>query len=1653
MKKLLLLFVALGMSLSATCSHILGGELFYEHISGDTYTVTLILYRDCSGVPLGNSVSVNACAANGSGASVSGTLNLVSSLNLPTDYFLNPCLEPPGGGACIEENIYQGTMNFPSGTEGWLIYYETCCRSGNVDNLISPSSKYAIYYVFLPDPSFAAVGTPNNSARFVTSPPPNICINDSIYYDHSAYDPDGDQVTYQFWEPKGSSPAHNGCPPLPNTGYQAPYNKNYPIPSANPAFSVDPNTGAMIGKANQVGWFVYSLRYEERRNGVPISYGVRDFVFKVVDNCVPIVPIADFEPQNVKQDSTVGYCGDMTVNFTNTSNNDAIMWIWDFGDTARTDDISYAENPTWQYDRPGKYEITLITAPGYPCADTTFYEYEVYPSVKASFTPPDTQCLANNYYTFTPDTFNIEDSVIWDFGPDANPRYAYEFTVDSVQFTTSGNQTVCLIMMNQTCADTVCKEVFVAPTITAFDTPKEPACILNQSFDFKALGSFTSSADIVWDFGPRASVQTSTIDSVKGVTYDTLGYHPYTLTVSELGCSYTFMDSILITDTVQASFTPPGPQCLNSNNYDFVNTGTYDTTATFAWSFENALPDSAFVENPTNIKFQSKGKHAVTLTIYQNGCTATYTDSVEVTDAPIGFIDSIPNTCLSNATFNFSAGGSFNPSAVIEWDFGFNASPPVANTKDVNNVSFNSTGTHTVKLTITDNGCTDVQTRQFVVTAPPTATFPPVANQCLSNGPFDFVNNGNYGPDATFLWDLDQNVSPDTVYTEDAMGVQWTQAGTYTVCLTIEENGCSDTHCETFTLTPAPLGSFDSLPTSCITVNSYNMNNTGTYGGTATFDWIFENANPASSTDEHPSNVVFNQTGYNTITLNITENSCTDTYVDSVFISPVPQPTFQVPAQQCLAVNSFDFSAGGTYLDSATFFWDFGPNANIATSTDTAPTGISFNQAGYHTISLSISEYGCTGVYIDSVYVSPTPAPSFTPGPVQCLNSNSFDFTAQGTYGPNASFLWSFGPNANPDSAFVKNPSNIVFSTAGKHPVRFTVIEDGCNISFTDTIEIAPAPVASPTIPAAQCETGNSFDYAGGGTYGAGASFTWDFGPSASIPNSTALNVNGVSYPSPGAYPGYFVVEEFGCTDTFHFETRVTEQPTAYFPPLPPQCVSGSSFDFTFGGTGDTTISYDWQFGNATPPFSSNRNVNNVTFYTTGWQVVTLTVTGLGCSHTYVDSVETTANPVAIVDSFPEQCVGNNSYNWTHSSVNGSNATFSWDFGPDATPSTSTAEFPTGISFGTADTHTVTLTVEENGCTSTATTQVVITPEPISSFTNLDPQCIDGNSFNFTFDGLEGNNTSFTWNFGPNASPSTSNDKNPTNVAFSDTGTFNVSLTVTDNNCSDTYTGQVRIIDLPKVNFGYQQAGCVPFTANFTNLSEAYGPMTYFWEFGDGGTSTAANPSYVYTTPGLYSVRLSVTTSEGCVGIYDTLIGDIISAETNPISGFELSAGEVHIYDPEIEITSTALNADTAYYVISNGDVVPGFNPSYSFPDTGWYTITQVSLTSAGCLDTTQKHIKVNPMYMFFSPNAFSPDKDGKNDEFKQKGVGIREYELQIFNRWGELIYSTTDINEGWDGHTFTGEKAVQGNYAYRTRIINYFGEEFDYKGSIVLLR
>lgn len=1653
MKKLLLVLALFLSYFGTQATHILGGELFYEYLSGTTYKVTLILYRDCNpgtaGLP--TSVSISGCPASGSGNNVNATLNRISINNLPTEYFLNPCLKPPSGGACIEEHVYEGNMNLPNGEQGFLLTYNTCCRSNAITNLDNPGSKYATYYVFVPDFSDPSVGTGNNSARFVTSPPPNICVNDSINYNHAAVDPDGDVVTYEFFNPKGNTSSQI-CQPLANTPFINPYSANYPIASAAPAFSINATTGELIGKANQTGYFVYCVKYTETRGGVPISYGVRDFVFNIT-GCSPQTPIADFDPQ-ATFDTTMGYCGDLSLSLTNTSQQ-SIDFLWDFGDTAITTDTSTIENPMYQYDRPGKYDIMLISAPGRPCADTLILEYEVFPAVYSAFTPPDTQCLDNNYFTFVPDSINPEDSVIWDFGPNATPQFGYEFEMDSVQFNTAGNHTVSLIMLNETCRDTAYGDVYVAPSISAFYTPKDPGCVVNNFYDFDAQGTFGSGADILWDFGANANLTTSTDQTVFGVIFNQIGYQTVSLTVSELGCSRTYIDSVLITDTVKAGFSPLDTQCLNSNSYDLVNIGNHDTTATFIWSFGNANPDSSFVENPQGVHFNTNGMQYITLIIEQNGCSDTYIDSVFVTDAPIGAFDTIPNTCIANATMDFEADGAYNPNSVFTWDFGPGANPQTANTEDVTGVTFNSLGTQTVTLTISDNGCTDVTTRQFDVTSSPSAGFPPVADQCLSNGPFDFINTGTYGPDATFLWDFDANVTPLTATTEDVLGIQWTQPGTYTVCLTVTENGCSDNICNTFTLTPAPLASFDTLATQSIANNSYNLNNTGVYGGTATFSWTFENGIPATSVLENPSNVSFTQIGYNDITLSITENGCTDVYVDSVYIAPVPQPYFARPAQQCLDVNDFTFSSGGANGNTATFAWDFGPNATPATSTDSIVNSVVFNSVGGHLVTLTVTEFGASDSYTDTVFVTAAPNPTFTPGPTQCVSGNSYDFLAQGTYGSNATFNWEFGSNASIVNDTTANPTGISFNTPGFHPITLTVSEDGCNISYTDSVEIVANPVAQTPIPAAQCITGNSFDFNGGGTFGPTATFFWDFGPNASVATSTNQNELGVSYAATGIHPAKFAVTEFGCTDTFRFNVRVTEQPIAGFTPPGPQCVSTSSFDFTYGGTFDTTTTYLWDFGNASPVTATNRNPQNVTFYSTGYQVITLTVSGLGCSDTYIDSVLTTPNPVSIIDTFPEQCLGSNSFDFTHAnSVYGSNATFYWDFGGNATPGTSTDENPTGIVFNSAGLHTVSLLVEENGCQSTSDVEVLVTPNPVAGFAPLAAQCVDNNSFDFTFDGVVGGNSTFSWDFGPDAIPTTSADENPVGITFGDTGTFTVSVSITDNGCSDTYTSTVEVLSPPRPNFEGFQTGCVPFTANFTNLSESETPMTYFWDFGDGGTSTATNPSHEYTVAGLYNVTLTVTTNDGCIGSYDTTIAGIVSAQDIPLGGFKSDKYKMDIFGAKVYIESTTIGADSVYYIVS-GDPNPIYPDTftYAFLDTGIYTMTQISISSAGCLDTAMRTFKVDPKYTFFSPNAFSPDKDGKNESFIQKGSGIVEYEMVIVNRWGEEIYRTQNIKTGWNGNDRDGTDAKPGNYAYTTRIKAIDGEEYVYRGKIILIK
>jgi gliding motility-associated-like protein len=179
---------------------------------------------------------------------------------------------------------------------------------------------------------------------------------------------------------------------------------------------------------------------------------------------------------------------------------------------------------------------------------------------------------------------------------------------------------------------------------------------------------------------------------------------------------------------------------------------------------------------------------------------------------------------------------------------------------------------------------------------------------------------------------------------------------------------------------------------------------------------------------------------------------------------------------------------------------------------------------------------------------------------------------------------------------------------------------------------------------------------------------------------------------------------------------------------------------------------------------------------------------------------------------------------------------------------------------------------------------------------------------------------------------------------------------------------------------------------------------------------------------------LEVIDSNGCSN------SDTLEFKTNPyaVSKFNVIPDFAYISNPVFKINNQAKNYDSIRYDFDNGYSSDSLNPYIRYSKIGQYTIRQFATNQFGCNDTSELNVKVFDDYVTYYPNAFSPNNDGSNDVFMPylKGIVSRDYKLQIFNRWGELIFETDDVSKGWDG-TYRGEDVQEGNYLYIVQFRN----------------
>ena len=401
---------------------------------------------------------------------------------------------------------------------------------------------------------------------------------------------------------------------------------------------------------------------------------------------------------------------------------------------------------------------------------------------------------------------------------------------------------------------------------------------------------------------------------------------------------------------------------------------------------------------------------------------------------------------------------------------------------------------------------------------------------------------------------------------------------------------------------------------------------------------------------------------------------------------------------------------------------------------------------------------------------------------------------------------------------------------------------------------------------------------------------------------------------------------------------------------------------------------------------------------------------------------------------------------------------FEWRFSLLGTPYLNDSDWSPTINFPEAGRYYGQLLLNPDAgiCSDTANIIVDIYPEVYADFKFEYDTCVAG-AVQFTDLTLgEGVLDKWQWQFGiPNG---TSTLQNPI-FDYQMPGDFPVKLKVIDkNNCEDVVTKNINYYPAPPyiIIQPDRYAGCVPALINFTNLSSPI-DATYDikWTFGDGTSSTGViSPQHLYDKAGVYDVKVEITSPIGCY-VTDSF-PNLIKMYDPPVADFSFTPESADILDPAISFTDLSTDAERWLWQFDRFGASNKQNPEFVFPDTGLMRITLLVTHPEGCKDSTVQFIDIKPVVSWFMPNAFTPNGDGTNDGFFGKGLtrGSTNFNMSIWNRWGELVFVTSDPNEPWSGKAQqTGGMSPAGVYVYTVSFTGPRGEKFEYKGFATLVR
>ncbi len=376
------------------------------------------------------------------------------------------------------------------------------------------------------------------------------------------------------------------------------------------------------------------------------------------------------------------------------------------------------------------------------------------------------------------------------------------------------------------------------------------------------------------------------------------------------------------------------------------------------------------------------------------------------------------------------------------------------------------------------------------------------------------------------------------------------------------------------------------------------------------------------------------------------------------------------------------------------------------------------------------------------------------------------------------------------------------------------------------------------------------------------------------------------------------------------------------------------------------------------------------------------------------------------------------------------------------------------------------------GCVATYTTLLTQPPQIAVSYT-LTSGCL-GTPVKFT-DQSSGGPFSYNWNYGDGSGAGVTQNPQHTYLA---PGTYTTALIVTNSNgCKDTLKRTLTVDAPPQAAFtGDTLTGCPTHDVVFKdNSTSPVGSSitNWLWDFGNGTTSVSQFPTAVYytntsaTTNSNYMVTLTVVNNKGCTATVTK--NNYVIVYPRPIAGFTYSSddgSQLDLFNNNVHFYTTATGATQYSWDLGDLFATPSYsvnyssnpNPVHQYLNDGAYTYyaSQVVSNQYGCKDSVTMPIPIRPIYTFYAPNSFSPNGDGVNEGFKGQGYGIDNttYKMIIFDRWGNLIFTSNDIDKAWDGRPFAkGDVGIEDIYVWKVSFADVLGLKHEVHGIVSLVK